>query len=131
MTSGPARVKKPRPPAPAVVDGAGAAAPDSERIGISFLTGRDNLDEHFMREALLQARRAFEADEVPVGAVVVLGNRVIARAYNQVETLKDATAHAEMIALTQAASAVGDWRLGECTLYVHQGSPVSCARARP
>ena len=75
-------------------------------------------DEHFMREALRQAAKACEADEVPVGAVVVRAGRIIARAYNQVELLKDATAHAEMLALTQAEAAVGDWRLTECDLYV-------------
>src|SRR5437870_2372003 len=61
-------------------------------------------DEAFMREALRQAQKAYEADEVPVGAVVVRAGKIIARAYNQVELLKDATAHAEMLALTQATS---------------------------
>ena len=68
-------------------------------------------DEHFMQDALRQAMKAYEADEVPVGAVVVREGAVIARAWNQVELLKDATAHAEMIALTAAEAAVGDWRL--------------------
>jgi len=75
-------------------------------------------DDYFMGEALRQAAKAYEQGEVPVGAVVVRAGRVIARAGNQVETLKDATAHAEMLALTQAESAVGDWRLTDCTLYV-------------
>jgi tRNA(adenine34) deaminase len=64
------------------------------------------------------AVRAFEAEEVPIGAVVVRAGRIIARAYNQVELLKDATAHAEMLALTQAEAAVGDWRLNDCDLFV-------------
>jgi tRNA(adenine34) deaminase len=71
-----------------------------------------------MRTALEEARRAAEAGEVPVGAVVEHRGRLIARAHNQVEQLKDATAHAEMIALTQAAEAIGDWRLEGATLYV-------------
>ncbi|GAH77502.1 unnamed protein product, partial [marine sediment metagenome] len=68
-------------------------------------------DETFMREALKEAEKALQADEVPVGAVVVHQGRVIARAHNQRETLRDPTAHAEMIALTQAAAALERWRL--------------------
>ena len=79
-------------------------------------------DDYFMGEALRQAAKAYEKDEVPVGAVVVRAGKIIARAFNQVETLKDATAHAEMLALTQAESAVGDWRLTDCTLYVDEGA---------
>ena len=75
-------------------------------------------DHYFMGEALRQARRAFESEEVPVGAVIVRQGRIIARAFNQVELLKDATAHAEMLALTQAEEVIGDWRLSECTIYV-------------
>jgi tRNA(adenine34) deaminase len=86
-------------------------------------------DDHFMREALRQAARACEAGEVPVGAVVVREGRIIARAFNQVEQLKDATAHAEMLALTQAESAVGDWRLTDCTLYVTKEPCPMCAGA--
>ena len=86
-------------------------------------------DEHFMRQALRQAARAYEADEVPVGAVIVREGRVIARAYNQVELLKDATAHAEMLAVTQAEEAVGDWRLNDCTLYVTKEPCPMCAGA--
>src|SRR5712692_5159754 len=85
--------------------------------------------EHFMREALRQAQKAYEADEVPVGAVVVRAGRIIARAYNQVELLKDATAHAEMLALTQAEAAVGDWRLTDCNLYVTKEPCPMCAGA--
>jgi tRNA(adenine34) deaminase len=85
--------------------------------------------EHFMREALRQAQKAYEADEVPVGAVVVRTGKIIARAYNQVELLKDATAHAEMLALTQAEAAVGDWRLTDCDLYVTKEPCAMCAGA--
>src|SRR6476469_10053884 len=86
-------------------------------------------EKEFMGEALRLARKAFQADEVPVGAVVVRAGRIIARAYNQVELLKDATAHAEMLALTQAEAAVGDWRLNECDLYVTKEPCVMCAGA--
>src|SRR5215831_15952804 len=86
-------------------------------------------DEYFMREALRQAQKAYDADEVPVGAVVVREDKIIARAYNQVELLKDATAHAEMLALTQAEAAVGDWRLTDCDLYVTKEPCAMCAGA--
>jgi tRNA(adenine34) deaminase len=86
-------------------------------------------DHYFMGEALRQARQAYNAEEVPVGAVVVREGRIIARAYNQVELLKDATAHAEMLALTQAEAAVGDWRLNDCTLYVTKEPCPMCAGA--
>ena len=82
-----------------------------------------------MREALRQAQKAFKAKEVPVGAVVVRAGRVIAKAYNQVEMLKDATAHAEMLAITQAEAAVGDWRLNDCDLYVTKEPCAMCAGA--
>jgi tRNA(adenine34) deaminase len=86
-------------------------------------------DHYFMGEALRQAARACEAEEVPVGAVVVRNGRIIARAFNQVELLKDATAHAEMLALTQAEQAVGDWRLTDCTLYITKEPCPMCAGA--
>src|SRR5258706_15757290 len=86
-------------------------------------------DHYFMGEALRQAARAYEAEEVPVGAVIVRAGRIIARAYNQVELLKDATAHAEMLALTQAEEAVDDWRLTDCTLYVTKEPWPMCAGA--
>lgn len=86
-------------------------------------------DDYFMGEALRQAARALEADEVPIGAVIVRGGRIIARAFNQVELLKDATAHAEMLALTQAEQVVGDWRLTDCTLYVTKEPCPMCAGA--
>lgn len=86
-------------------------------------------DHYFMGEALRQATRAYEAEEVPIGAVVVREGRIIARAFNQVELLKDATAHAEMLALTQAEQAMGDWRLTDCTLYVTKEPCPMCAGA--
>src|SRR5690348_967820 len=86
-------------------------------------------DAGFMREALRQAKKAYAAEEVPVGAVVAREGRIIARAYNQVEMLKDATAHAEMLALTQAEAAVGDWRLNDCDLYVTKEPCIMCAGA--
>ena len=86
-------------------------------------------DTFFMGEALRQAQRAYAADEVPVGAVVTFRGRIIARAYNSVEQLKDATAHAEMLAITQAESAMGDWRLNECELYVTKEPCPMCAGA--
>lgn len=86
-------------------------------------------DHYFMGEALRQAARAYEAGEVPVGAVVVREGRVIARAFNQVELLRDATAHAEMLALTQAQEVTGDWRLTDCTLYVTKEPCPMCAGA--
>ncbi len=86
-------------------------------------------DDYFMGEALRQAAKAYAAGEVPVGAVLVREGRIIARAANQVELLKDATAHAEMLALTQAEEAVGDWRLTDCTLYVTKEPCPMCAGA--
>src|ERR1700730_96022 len=86
-------------------------------------------DADFMREALRLAQKAYAKEEVPVGAIVVRGGRIIARAFNQVETLKDATAHAEMLAITQAEAAVGDWRLNDCDLYVTKEPCAMCAGA--
>jgi len=86
-------------------------------------------DDYFMGEALRQAAKAYEQGEVPVGAVIVREGRIIARSFNQVELLKDATAHAEMLALTQAENAVGDWRLTDCTLYVTKEPCPMCAGA--
>ena len=86
-------------------------------------------DDYFMGEALRQAARALEAEEVPIGAVIVRGGKIIARAFNQVESLKDATAHAEMLALTQAQAAAGDWRLTDCMLYVTKEPCPMCAGA--
>lgn len=86
-------------------------------------------DEYFMREALKQAELAFEKDEVPVGAVVVVNNKIIARAYNQVELLNDSTAHAEILALTSAYQALGAKYLPEATLYVTLEPCLMCCGA--
>ena len=86
-------------------------------------------DIYYMKQALLEARKAMEQGEVPVGAVVVCRNRIIARAYNLTETLTDVTAHAEMQAITAAASALGGKYLNECTLYVTVEPCVMCAGA--
>jgi tRNA(adenine34) deaminase len=86
-------------------------------------------DDFFMSQALRQAVRAYETEEVPVGAVVVYRGSIIARAHNQVESLKDATAHAEILAITQAEEALGDWRLNECDLYVTKEPCPMCAGA--
>lgn len=86
-------------------------------------------DEHFMKEALRQAEKAFEEGEIPVGAVIVADNIIIAKAYNQTELLNDATAHAEMLAITAAESHLGTKYLNECTLYVTLEPCAMCAGA--
>ena len=86
-------------------------------------------DAWFMGEALRCALRALETDEVPVGAIIVQENKIIARAWNQVELLQDATAHAEILAITQAEAALRDWRLNHCTLYATKEPCAMCAGA--
>ena len=86
-------------------------------------------DEYFMREALKEAVKAFDAGEIPVGAVVRCQNKIIARTHNQTEKLTDATAHAEMLAVTSAANYLGSKYLDECTLYVTLEPCVMCAGA--
>ncbi|MBY0480660.1 MAG: nucleoside deaminase [Chitinophagaceae bacterium] len=86
-------------------------------------------DEYFMQQALNEAQKAFDADEVPVGAVVVMYNKIIARGHNQVELLNDATAHAEILALTTAFSYLGSKYLPEATLYVTLEPCLMCAGA--
>ncbi len=86
-------------------------------------------DEYFMREALKEAQNAFEDGEVPVGAVVVCQNKIIAKAHNQTERLTDATAHAEMLAITSASNYLGSKYLNQCTLYVTLEPCVMCAGA--
>lgn len=86
-------------------------------------------DEHFMKEALKEAQKAFDADEIPVGAVVVCNKQIIARAHNLTERLTDVTAHAEMQAFTSAANYLGSKYLNECTLYVTLEPCVMCAGA--
>lgn len=89
----------------------------------------DTSHERFMKEALKEAQKAFEADEVPVGAVIVCNNQIIARAHNLTERLNDVTAHAEMQAITAAANYLGGKYLNECTLYVTLEPCVMCAGA--
>ena len=86
-------------------------------------------DEYFMTQALKEARKAFDADEVPVGAVVVLNEKIIARGYNMVEKLNDPTAHAEMIALTSAFGLLGSKYLPDATIYVTIEPCFMCAGA--
>jgi tRNA(adenine34) deaminase len=86
-------------------------------------------DTYFMRIALQEAEDAYAEDEIPVGAVVVLDNRVIAKGHNLTETLKDVTAHAEMMAITSAANALGAKYLQDCTLYVTLEPCLMCAGA--
>jgi len=85
--------------------------------------------EHFMKEALKEAEKAYSRDEVPVGAVVVCNNQIVARAHNLTETLNDVTAHAEMQAFTAAADNIGGKYLNECTLYVTLEPCIMCAGA--
>jgi len=86
-------------------------------------------DEYWMKAALRQAEVAFDAGEVPVGAVVVHGERIIGRGYNQMESLQDPTAHAEIVAIGAAANAMGSWRLLDCALYVTIEPCCMCAGA--
>ena len=88
-----------------------------------------NNDEFYMLQAIKQAEIAFASDEVPVGAVIVYENKIIAKAHNQVEVLKDATAHAEMICMTQASSYLNNFRLLNCTLYITLEPCIMCAGA--
>ena len=110
-------------------------------FGLSFSTSRINQtqfllkmltifsDDHFMKEAFKEAQKAFEEDEVPVGAVIVCDNKIIARAHNMTERLNDVTAHAEMLAFTAATDYLGGKYLNECTLYVTLEPCVMCAGA--
>lgn len=93
------------------------------------MISQEQIDQHYMGRALEMAYQAVEADEVPVGAIIVRDSQVIAAASNQREMLKDPTAHAEMIAITQAASAMEDWRLEKTTLYVTLEPCPMCAGA--
>jgi tRNA(adenine34) deaminase len=86
-------------------------------------------DQALMREALRLAKKAAASDEVPIGAVIAKNGRIVGRGYNQVEMLKDPTAHAEILAITQAAAAVGDWRLNDCDLVVTKEPCPMCAGA--
>ena len=86
-------------------------------------------DQRFMQAALAEAALADEADDVPIGAVVVHSGRIIGRGHNQKEQLRDPTAHAEMLAITAASAARGDWRLTDCTLYATLEPCAMCAGA--
>jgi tRNA(adenine34) deaminase len=86
-------------------------------------------DQEFMKFALAEAQKAYDAGEVPIGAVLVFQNQIISSAYNQVESLKDATAHAEMLCLKKAAEKLGNWRLLDCTLYCTLEPCLMCAGA--
>ncbi len=86
-------------------------------------------DRFFMQMALKEAEKAFDADEVPVGAVIVAGGELVGKAHNQRETLQDPTAHAEVLAITQAAAALGSWRLEGCEMYVTLEPCAMCAGA--
>lgn len=99
---------------------------ESQKFAADFAA---EFDAHWMTRALEQAYEAVTADEVPVGAVIVRDGQLIAAAANQRESLRDPTAHAEMIAITQAAAAVDDWRLERCTLYVTLEPCLMCAGA--
>ncbi len=87
------------------------------------------MDEYFMNEALKEAYKAYEINEVPIGAVIVKDNKVIGRGYNQKETLKDATLHAEILAIKEACKNLGGWRLPNCTMYVTLEPCSMCAGA--
>ncbi|MBI1870645.1 MAG: nucleoside deaminase [Chlamydiae bacterium] len=93
------------------------------------MISKDEKDSYFMSEALKEADRAFEGGESPMGACIVYEEKIIARAHNQVELLKDPTAHAEMIAITQAANHLKNWRLLDCTLYVTKEPCLMCSGA--
>lgn len=93
-----------------------------------MITG-DRSDEYYMKEALKQAQISFEQNEIPVGCVIVCNNRIIAKAYNQIEKLNDSTAHAEMIALTSAFNYLGSKYLTECTVYVTMEPCIMCGGA--
>ena len=86
-------------------------------------------DQEFMKFALEKAQKAYDLDEVPIGAVLVFQNQIISSAYNQVESLQDATAHAEMLCLKQGAEKLGNWRLLDCTLYCTLEPCIMCAGA--
>ena len=94
-----------------------------------MLMDYNNQNIEWMKVAFREAEKAFQCEEVPIGAVVVKDGKIVGRGYNQTETLKDGTAHAEMIAITSAASSIGDWRLDDCILYVTKEPCLMCAGA--
>ncbi len=100
----------------------------SALVDLSKMSLQDR-DIHFMREALKEAEKAYKMDEVPVGAILVHKNKIIARGHNQVELLQDATAHAEMVCLTGGAGVLENWRLADTTLYCTLEPCCMCAGA--
>lgn len=86
-------------------------------------------DEYFMKQALNEAHKAYEADEIPVGAVIVCNNKIIAKAHNQTELLNDVTAHAEIVAITSASASLGAKYLNDCTIFITLEPCVMCAGA--
>jgi tRNA(adenine34) deaminase len=96
---------------------------------VANIESAENTHEQFMRQALVQAQRAFDVDEVPVGAVVVMHGKVVAKGHNQVQLLKDVTAHAEILAITSACESLQSKYLPEATLYVTVEPCLMCAGA--
>ena len=90
---------------------------------------KKNNHEKWMKHALVEATKAYDNDEIPVGAIIIKNNQVIAKGYNQKELLKDATAHAEIIAITSASNHLQDWRLNDCTMYVTMEPCAMCSGA--
>lgn len=88
-----------------------------------------NLDMTFMKEAMLEAQKAFQLDETPIGAVIVYKDKIIGRGYNRRNTDKNALAHAEIMAINEACAYIGDWRLEECTIYITLEPCPMCAGA--
>ncbi len=89
----------------------------------------ENMNEKFMKEALKEAKKAYEADEIPIGAVIVKNDKIIARAHNQKEIKNDATRHAEIIAIEKASKKLQGWRLDDCEMYVTLEPCMMCAGA--
>ena len=90
---------------------------------------QDQINQQWMKKALIEAEKAFNSKEVPIGAIVIKDNMIVGRGSNQVESLKDGTAHAEMLAITSAANTLGDWRLEGCSIYVTKEPCIMCSGA--
>ncbi len=104
-------------------------SPKLQNVKVTLYLGSDMEHEYYMREALKEAKKAFDLGEIPVGAVIVLDKKIIGKAHNQVEMLKDTTAHAEMLAITQASSAIAANRLNNASMYVTLEPCFMCAGA--
>jgi len=85
-----------------------------------------NNKEHWMKLALREAEKAYKADEVPIGSIIIKDDKVIGRGHNQVESLNDCTAHSEIISITSASNSLGDWRLNDCSIYVTKEPCLMC-----